>query len=381
MKIGLNATILNDRPSGARQRFVGIYGALIRQQPENEFVIYEPRDCRLGEWFAGQDNVSCRPTPIPSTGRVGKFLAGARYWREAHRRDAFDVFEAMHMPLTRPADAPTLLTIHDVRGLRDTANPLNRTLFVRVLRDALKRADHVVTVSHAMRAEILDFYDRTPVSVVYNGFDAGGAGEVSQAELAEFRSRHGLPEGYVLAVGHLEDRKNYPRLIEAIAVLAARGVDCPLVIIGNDSGHGAALRQQIAKLQLEGTVTLLSGLSDADVRRAYHAARLLAFPSAYEGFGIPILEAMAAGTPMVLSDLEIFREITEGKAIYFDHRSVEAIADAVELGVSSQERREEMIAYGSRRVQDFAFGALAAQLAAVHKSLASQPKALSACSP
>ena len=83
MRVGLNATCLNDRPSGARQRFLGIYGALFRRLPDVEFVIYEPNDCRLTKWFEGLSNVTARVTPVPSMGRLGKFKAGISYWRQA----------------------------------------------------------------------------------------------------------------------------------------------------------------------------------------------------------------------------------------------------------------------------------------------------------
>jgi hypothetical protein len=87
MKVGLNATCLNARPSGAKQRFEGIYGALFRRLPEVEFVIYEPRDCKIADWFKGQLNVTGCPTPIPSTGQWGKLAAALGYWPKAFKRE------------------------------------------------------------------------------------------------------------------------------------------------------------------------------------------------------------------------------------------------------------------------------------------------------
>ena len=368
MKVGVNATCLNDRPSGARQRFLGIYGALFERLPNVEFVVFEPRDSNVTAWFPNQPNISRRVTPIPSLGRTGKLLAGLNYWRKAFALERFDLFEAMHMPLTRPSKGKTLLTVHDVRGLRDENSLARRALFTTVLRDALRRADHVVTVSNAMRSEIMNFYANTPVSVVYNGIDTSQMASVTARKKKAFLTKYDLPLEYVLAVGHFERRKNYPRLIDAISLLKKRGFDCPLVIIGNDSGEASSLKKQIENLKLQGQVTLLSGLSDHEVRCAYLNCSLLVFPSTYEGFGIPILEAMAAAKPMVLSDLNIFREITGDQSIYFDYNNTESMADAIEFGLCSHEARIDMINYGSRRLIDFKFGKLADQVSELYRA-------------
>ena len=369
MRVGLNATCLKDRPSGAKQRFLGIYGSLFTLLPDVEFVIFEPRDCNVAGWFPNHSNVSNRQTPLPSMGRAGKFLSGLNYWKRAFASEHFDVFEALHMPLVRPAQGKNLMTLHDIRGMNRENSLAKRALFATVLRDALKRTDHVVTVSNAMRSEVLDFYPETSVSVVYNGIDRNAMTSVTEREVKEYRAKYGLPQEHVLAVGHFEQRKNYPRLIEAIALLKQRGLDFPLVIVGNDSGEVSSLRMLIANLDIQNQVTLLTGLSDDEVRCAYLSCRLLAFPSSYEGFGIPILEAMAAGKPMVLSDLPIFREITQERSIYFDHNNVESIADAIEVGLCSQKAREDMVEFGSRRLKDFEFGQLAEQLAQVYRTL------------
>ena len=369
MKVGLNATCLNARPSGAKQRFEGIYGALVRRMPTVEFVVFEPRDWQASSSFAGLDNVAYRPTPIPSTGRFGKLAAAFGYWPLAFTREAFDVFEMMHLPLFRPARGKTLLTIHDIRDLYPAYATMNRLIYSNVLRRALQRADHVVTVSAAMREEILAFYPHTPVSVVYNGLDPRSFAGVAPADLDVLVAKFELPRDFVLAVGHFEPRKNFSRLIDAIALLKKRGIDCPLVIVGNDSGEGPALLGQIKALNLTRQVKLLSGLSDFEVRCIYLLCGLFVFPSLYEGFGIPLLEAMAAGRPMVSSDLPVFREITEDQGIYFPPEDVGAMADALEVGLTDSLARAHGVQYGAQRVTDFSFDRLAEGIAGIYKQL------------
>ncbi len=207
-----------------------------------------------------------------------------------------------------------------------------------------------------MKQEILGFFPGIPISVIYNGLVARAFNFVSEPELLAFRQKFALPEEFILSVGHMERRKNYLRLVDAFERLRNRGRPCYLVIIGNDSGERKSIEERIESANLSGHVKILSGLSDLEVRCAYKLSSLFVFPSVYEGFGIPILEAMAASRPMVLSDIPVFREITQGSGVYFDpHEDVESMAYAIEHSLTSSSERERLMEYGNARVQAFSF--------------------------
>ena len=372
MKIGLNATCLNDRPSGAKQRFVGIYRELIKNLPEAEFVVYEPSDCRVGSWFGGAPNVSVRRTPLPSEGRVRKFLGGLGYWSAALREEQFDIFENFNQPLVKAPTGRTLLTIHDVRRIHPDWSGWERMVYKAALARDLRVADHVITVSQAMKDEILNFLPSASISVIYNGLEASEFDAVTDVDLQVARQKYNLPHEFVLAVGHFEGRKNYLRLIDAMAQLRDRGRACGLVIVGNDSGQGKAMAERVQLANLSGHVKILSGLSDVEVRCAYKLCSLFVFPSSYEGFGIPILEAMAAGCPMVLSDIPVFCEITQSRGVYFSHDDTEAMALAIDKVLASNSERERQLKHGYERVQEFNFKNLAGQLANLYTTLSSE---------
>ena len=374
LKIGLNATCLNDRPSGAKQRFVGIYGELVKRLPEAEFVVYEPLDCRVGAWFDGAPNVTFRRTPIPSEGRSRKFFNGLRYWHTALASEGFDIFEGFNLPLVRAPTGRTLLTIHDIRGMRNESGVLERTAYKLFFESSLKAADHVITVSKVMKQEIQSFLPRASVSVIYNGLDATKFTNISQVDLQAFRIKFELPEKFILAVGHLEQRKNYLHLIDAMARLRDQGNSCRLLIVGNDNGERKVMKERIESAKLTGTIKFLSGLSDFEVRCADKLCSLFVFPSAYEGFGIPILEAMAAERPMVLSNIAVFREITQDKGVYFPHDDAEAMAVAILTVLSSGSESKRLVEYGIERVQAFSFQSLSEQLEALYRSLVPEAK-------
>ena len=369
MKIGLNATCLNDRPSGARQRFVGIYGELVRRLPDVEFVVYEPADCRVATWFKGAPNVFARRTPLPSEGRTRKFFNGLGYWRSALQNERFDFFEMFNFPLVKAPTGSNLLTIHDLRSLHDRRVPFRHAAYKSFIGKQVRSAEHVITVSETVKQEILDFFPGVPISVIYNGLDTREFDHVCETDIRMFRTKYRLPENFALTVGHFEKRKNYLRLVDAFAQLRDRGCMCPLVIIGNNTGERKRVEERIETVKLHNSVITLSDLSDSEVRCAYKLCSLFVFPSSYEGFGIPILEAMAAHRPIVLSDLSVFREITEEKGIYFPHDNVEAMAFAIEKVLFSSSETARLVEYGKGRVEAFSFKSLAAQLEILYNSL------------
>ena len=314
MKIGLNATCFNDKPTGANQRFRGIYGELVKRLPETEFVVYEPLDCPVGAWFHGAPNVSVKRTLLPSEGRVRKLVNGLRYWQKALSQDGLDTFEDFSLPLVKAPTGKTLLTIHDIRGVRAQAGLLQRAANKVFLERSLRGADHVITVSESMKSEILGVFPSLSISVVYNGLDTHGFDTVFEIDQQEVRRKYALPAEFILAVGHLERHKNYLRLVDAMAQLREQGRSCSLLIVGNDRGELKKIKERINAANLSGCVKILSGLSDFEVRCIYKMCNLFVFPSSYEGFGIPILEAQISRCPVVTSNKTCIPEISGGYA-------------------------------------------------------------------
>jgi glycosyltransferase involved in cell wall biosynthesis len=342
--------------------------------PDSEFVVYEPSDCRVGDWFGDAPNVSVRRTPIPSEGRAKKLVNGLLYWHTALSKEGLDIFEGLNMPLVKAPSGLTLLTIHDIRGMRSESSTVDSTIFKLALWNSITRADHVITVSETMKQEILGYFPKASISVIYNGLDTTEFAHVSVAEMQTFQLKYGLAENFVLAVGHLERRKNYLRLIDAMAKLRDSGCSCSLVIVGNNSGERQFIDERIELNKLKGSVKFLTGLSDLEVRCAYKLCSLFVFPSSYEGFGIPILEAMGAERPMVLSDISVFREITQNQGIYFSPDDAEAMASAIETVLTSSSERARLIGYGKERVKAFSYQKLAGQLECLYGNLNNDKK-------
>jgi glycosyltransferase involved in cell wall biosynthesis len=298
-----------------------------------------------------------------------KYFRGLPYWRIETKKMGFDLFESLNLPSIKSKTGNNILTVHDIRDIKLNLNPIYKKIYYKILSNSIRSSDRIITVSNVMRTEMLEYFPSASISVVYNGVGVEDFRELHQEDVLAVRRRLKLPDEFILAVGHFEARKNYLRLIDALSLMKRAGDGVGLVLIGNDSGELRAVVAHAALLGLSDNLHIFTGLPDADVRAIYGSATLLVFPSIYEGFGIPILEAMASNIPWVLSDIPVFREITEGRGVYFDPHDSHAISAAITFVLSSSIERNRLVEYGKQRVIQFTYEALAKKLEQIYREV------------
>ena len=206
MRIGLNATCFNDRPSGALQRFIGIYGEVFKLMPDSTFYIFEPSDFKLDIFFTESNNIIFVPTPIPSQGRIRKLLKGLNFWPSTLNKYDLDIFECFNLPLVTSSSI-SLATIHDIRGLKNSLFSLNYWVAKITHYHLFRNINRVITVSDTMRDEIQSLYPDSDVHVVYNGLDYSMFQQVTWEQILEVKDHLNLPNQFLLTVGHFEERK------------------------------------------------------------------------------------------------------------------------------------------------------------------------------
>lgn len=276
------------------------------------------------------------------------------------RREQVDLFHAPHYVLPPLTPCRSVVTIHDCIHLRFPQYLPHRLAYVYArssLWVATHRASRVLTVSETSKRDILRYF-RVPeskIDVIYNAIDER-LGEATDAELAEVRERYQLNDPFVLYAGNIKPHKNLERLIEAFNTLRRGELEhVKLLIIGDEISKYPALRRAVHRHKLHKHVRFFGFVPDKTLASLYRLASVFVFPSLYEGFGLPPLEAMAAGTPVITSNVSSLPEVVGDAAILIDPYEPDAIADAMRRVLTDERLRADLRQKGLARVKEFSW--------------------------
>jgi len=361
MRIGIDARLWEEPRSGIGRYTRSLLEHLVPLAPELGWVLYVDRP--PGPALPGAA-VRCLP-------RRQRILWSLWDAPRALRREPVALFHGVtgfELPPRGPWQLVT--TVHDLVPFRFPAlvPPRHRWAVRCLLGGAIRRARTVIAVSEATRQEVLARFRVDPARVVVVPEAApDGYAPPSAEALAAVRARYGLVRPYVLFVGLLEPKKNLGVLLEAVARLR-RGRDwgdAELVVVGAP-GWGADPRSRVAALGLEGVVRFLGPAPDPDLPALYGGALAFAFPSRWEGFGLPVLEAMAAGAPVVTSNRGALPEITAGAARLVEPAAA-PLAEALGALLADPGERARRRAAGLARAAEFSWARTARETLAVYR--------------
>ncbi|MEZ4666920.1 MAG: glycosyltransferase family 1 protein [Anaerolineae bacterium] len=236
------------------------------------------------------------------------------------------------LPPTRRSTI-SVLTVHDLSFVRvpETASPRLKAYLDSVVPRSVKRADHILADSTATKKDLLELYGVRPekITVLLSGVDSHFV-RSSEAVIATTRRKYGISElPYIFSVGTVQPRKNYSRLIGALSILRAHNYDIQLIIAGGRGWLESEIYETLKRHRLGDYVNFIGFANDTDLPALYSGAACFAFPSLYEGFGFPVLEAMACGTPTVTSNVSSLPEVAGDAAIVIDPYDIEELANAI----------------------------------------------------
>jgi len=277
------------------------------------------------------------------------------------------------LPPTRPRTR-TLLTVHDLSFERDpdSADDHLRAFLSRVVPRSVARADHVLADSQATKEDLIELWGTRAdkVTVLYCGVDARFRPVTDAAALAAVRARYGLGQGpFILSVSTLQPRKNYRRLVQAFAPLAARYPELNLVIGGGKGWRYDEILAEPERLGIGGRVLFPGFIAEDDLPALYSAAEVMAYPSLYEGFGLPVLEAMACGTPVVASNRSSLPEVTADAGLQVDPLDIDALTEGLAALVEDTALRHDLATRGLAWARQFSWDRAARQLFSVYQHL------------
>jgi glycosyltransferase involved in cell wall biosynthesis len=279
----------------------------------------------------------------------------------ALRREGVTLFHAPHYVLPPLVRCQSVVTIHDCIHLMFPQYLPNRAALAYArtsIAMAARRASRVITVSESSKRDILRFVDAPPekIDVIYNAYDERFAVEPREEDVVRVRERFQLTDEFVLYAGNVKPHKNLERLIQAFDLVRRRGLDhLKLVVIGDEVSKYAALRRAVHRHQLHKYVRFLGYLPEETLAVMYRLAAVFVFPSLYEGFGLPPLEAMASGTPVVTSNVSSLPEVAGDAARLVDPYDSEAIADGIHTVLTDEAARRSLRLKGLERARQFSW--------------------------
>jgi glycosyltransferase involved in cell wall biosynthesis len=300
----------------------------------------------------------------------------------ALRRERVTLFHAPHYVLPPLVPCRSVVTIHDCIHLM-FPQYLPSRLALRYahmsISMAARRATRILTVSESSKRDILRFVDAPPekIDVIHNAIDERFAIEPLEEDVVRVRERFQLQDEFVLYAGNVKPHKNLERLIDAFHLVRQRGLDhIKLVMIGDEISRYAVLRRAVHRHQLHKYVRFLGYVPENTLAVMYRLAGVFVFPSLYEGFGLPPLEAMASGTPVVTSNVSSLPEVAGDAALLVDPYDPAAIADGIYDVLVNENTRRTLRQRGLQRAKQFSWEQSVGRVREIYQEVAQVPAAV-----
>ena len=376
MRVVVDALLLSARPSYRRsgiarysERLLGALPAALA--PEDDLIVHAPASVPTSSGLERGWRSAPRRLPLErATIRAA--------WEQAAlpllaRRESPDLLHGLVNVVPLLAPCPTVVTVHDLAFLRlpELVPARRRRYFAAILRTSVRRAARVIAVSEHTKADIVDLLRVPPERIAVTPLATDESFRpAAEATLAGFRATQRLDRPYVLYVGNLEPRKNLPALLRAFAAIAP-AVPHDLILVGAPGWMMGEFHATLGRLRLGGRVRLAGHAAPEVLPLWYAAADLFVFPSHYEGFGLPPLEAMACGTPVIASAVSALPEVVGNAAVTVDPADVEELAGAMRRVLTNPTLAAELRARGLRRAARFSWAQTAAATVRVYRELTS----------
>lgn len=364
MRIAIDASTISTQ-GGPRTYVLGLLDALLRIDRDNEYVVFYNDERHIGRFHRAKELVLPGKSPL------------ARLWREhvllplACRRERIDILHCPKSAIPFFSPCPVVVTLHDLIPLKhpETEKFAAQIYWRLQIPIAARRSTFIITDSEHAQQEIMrDFQvPSEKIRAIMLGFAPRMLQPRDRAAGAAIREKYGLPAGYILYVGTIQPRKNLDTLIEAYSMLKSeRGIDCKLVIVGRKGWLYDKLFARIRELDLANDVIFTGFVPDEELPFIYDGARVFAYLSLFEGFGLPPLEAMACGVPVVTSNTTSLPEVVGDAGIAVPPTAVREVAEALFRVLDNEDAAAVMRKKGLARAQSFSWESAARETLAIY---------------
>lgn len=351
MKIGFDAKRAFLNASGLGNYSRNTLNALNKYYSQNEYVLFTPKvEVDLFRNY-NQFEVVYPPAIYKSFMKLvwrNLFLTGKL------KKHDIDIFHGLSNELPtgiHKTKIPSVVTIHDLIFMRypEFYKPVDRKIYFRKMKYACQAADKIIAISRQTQNDVETFFQVSPekVAVIYQPVAATFFEKQDDATVLK---KYNVPEKYILAVGTLESRKNQLTLLEALHQLNA---EIPLVLVGKPTTYIAELKKFMAEKGMEGQVIFLSGLPENELAALYQNALISVYISVFEGFGLPVIESMASGCPVLTSSVSCLPETAGDAAVLCNPADVSDVAKKLKSLLEDESLRKQIVQKGVHRAKAF----------------------------
>ncbi len=362
MKIGFDGKRAANNLTGLGNYSRSLIEQLATRYPANDYLVYTPKvkNHKQVSSFLTAFNITLKK---PSSKKL--------LWRSVGivkdlLKDDVEIFHGLSHEIPfgiHKSGIRSVVTMHDLIFLRFPAyyKFIDRFLYRLKSRYACKHADRIIAISEKTKADIVEFYGTDPnkIEVIYQTCDDSFKTPFATEELARIRQHYQLPEKFLLSVGTIEDRKNLLLLIRALKDVDK---DFKLVVIGKQTPYFESVQQEIEKLELQQRVIFLKNIPFSDLPGIYQLASIFVYPSFYEGFGIPIIEALYSKIPVIAATGSCLEEAGGPDSLYVNPNNAEELTHAIQMVINQPELQQQMKERGMEFVQKFESAVVTKQL-------------------
>jgi len=370
MRIGFDAKRAFHNFTGLGNYSRNVIRQLIANYPENNYLLYNSGKNTCIENFPPENCIIIQPDNL-----FYEFFRSA--WRsfrlsEIVLKDRLDIYHGLSNELPFGViNSPVrkVVTIHDLIFLRYPRiyKRADREIYKIKFRYSAKAADKIIAISEQTKRDLHHFFniENSCIEVIYQDCSPVFYYNITRDELRNTREKYFLPSEYMLYVGTIEERKNLLGILKALVHFR---IDTPLVIVGKETSYIKVITRYIAENKLD-NLYFLKNLPESDLPAIYANSSLFLYPSFFEGFGIPVLEALNSGTPVVTSRGSCLEETGGKAAIYIDPYNTEEMGEAIKKVLQDSDLRKRMIEEGKKHAKSFRPEITTRQLYDLYKSM------------
>jgi glycosyltransferase involved in cell wall biosynthesis len=371
MKIGINARYLQKPQTGIESYLLNLILNLKKIDNENEYVLFFGNDEPIPKIILDK-KFNYHISKIPTNSQILRIIWEHLYLPLVIKKEKIDVFHEPSFIAPLIKKCPTVITIYDLAYLHfpHCYTYRNRIYLKALLSRSIKNADMVIAISKNTKKDIIDYFSISSdkVQVIYGGVDGFFHITNDKQKLEQVRKKYNITKNFILNVSLITPRKNLITLINAFKGLRKdRNIDCQLVITGGKGWLYEDVFKTVSALGLEDEVIFTGYVPDEDLLYLYNAATLFAYPSLYEGFGLPILEAMACGCPVGASNTSSIPEVCGDAALLISPCDIEELSHAIYKLITDNSLRQMLIKKGLEQVKKFSWKKTAEETLAVYK--------------